>query len=141
MPKLATEHGAAPSRRLAHWVVGAMVVTPFAVLMLWLGLRTASTDAQRLDCLAQGGSVQVRQGLLRQGGPHLYLVESGHWSLITQGCRGEYRAQCLDDNPGVGALEHHLGQRVDVEYCDAHVVGYTVSGQRFRHGQPVSATQ
>lgn len=90
-----------------------MVVTPFAVLMLWLGLRTASTDAQRLDCLAQGGSVQVRQGLLRQGGPHLYLVESWCW-LRSPRDAGEYRAQCPGRQSRVGALEHHLGQRVDV---------------------------
>ena len=138
MQASATESVAARSRRFGYWVVGAMVVAPLALLVLWLGLRTASTDAQRLDCLAQGGAVQVRQGLLRQGGPHLYLVDSGRWSLITQGCRGKYRAQCLDDNPGVRALEQHMGQAVAVEYCDQHVVGYTVSGQRFRHNQPVS---
>ena len=130
-----TEPPARRSARVASWIVGGLVVAPLAALMLWLGLRTATSDERRLHCLDRGGRVENHQGVVRQGGPHLYWVEAERWSLLTPGCRGRYRAQCLSDNPGVRVLEQNLGQPVQVETCDGQVVGYTVAGQRFRHAQ------
>lgn len=117
-------------------LVAAAVAAPLGVLMLWLGLRTAASDERRLNCLDRGGAEAFHQGVVRQGGPHLYWVSGERWSLLTQGCRGKYRAQCLSENPGVQALEQNLGQPVQVQTCDGQVVGYTVAGQRFRHAQP-----
>jgi hypothetical protein len=126
------------STRAATWIVAGLVVVPLAASMIGLGLHTAASDARRLGCLDQGGAVQVHHGEIRQGGPHLYRVEGDRWSLITQGCRGKYRGQCLSDNPGVQALEQNLGQPVQVQTCDGQVVGYTVAGRRYRHAQPVA---
>jgi len=137
---VATDELPAPQCRTPRWLSGlvvAWVILPMAGLMLWLGLRTVGNDQDRLNCVASGGALRIQEGTLRRAGLHWYVVDE-RWTLVTQGCNGKYRLQCLRENPGVEALEQHLSERIEVEFCGPHVVGYTVAGRSFRHGQPLS---
>ena len=127
----------APSRRGA-WV-WALAIAPLVAFMAWLGLRTAGNDHERLNCLASGAPLSTQAGTLRRSGRYQMYLVNERWTLITPGCGGKYRLQCLRENPGVEALERHVGEPVQVEFCGTHVVGYTVAGQTYRDGQWVRA--
>jgi hypothetical protein len=116
-----------------------MVAAPIVFVMLVVGLNTASNDHERFNCLSTDTPVTIQTGTVgRVGQSQLYVVND-RWLRITLGCGGKYRLQCLRENPGVEALEQHMGKPVQVEFCGKHVVGYTVAGQSYRHGQPVAA--
>lgn len=103
--------------------------------MLVVGWRTTVNDHERLNCLSTDTPVTTQTGTLRQVSRYQMYVVNERWTRITLGCGGKYRLQCLRENPGVEALEQHVGEPVQVELCGTHVVGYTVAGQTFRHGQ------
>ncbi len=105
-----------------------------------LGLRTTASDQERLNCLATDKPVTTHTGTVGRMGQHQLYVVNERWLRITLGCGGKYRLQCLRENPGVEALEQHVGQPVQVEFCGKQVVGYTVGGQSYRYDQPL-ATQ
>lgn len=117
----------------------ALAAAPLVFLMLVVGLRTAANDHERLNCVEAGGALSTQTGTLRRvSRQQMYLVNE-RWIRITLGCGGKHRLQCLRENPGVEALEQHVGEPVQVDFCGTHVVGYTVAGQSYRHGQPVVA--
>jgi hypothetical protein len=117
--------------------VWALAAAPLVFLMLLVGLNTASKDRERLNCEASGTPITTQTGTLRRvSRQQMYLVNE-RWTRITLGCGGKYRQQCLRENPGIEALEQHVGQPVQVVFCGQQVVGYTVAGQTFRHGQRV----
>lgn len=123
---------------VSAWV-WALAAAPLVFLMLVVGLNTASNDHERLTCEASGMPITTQTGTLRRVSRQQMYVVNERWMRITLGCGGKYRLQCLRENPGVEALEQHVGEPVQVEFCGKHVVGYTVAGQTFRHGQPVAA--
>lgn len=118
------------------WLTGAVVALPMVCLMVWLGLRTENRDQARRACLAAGTPLRTLEGTLRSAGPDFYVVGE-RWTLISHGCNGKYRLQCLRQNPGVEALERHLGQPVQAQFCGPYPVGYRIAGQAYRLGQPV----
>jgi hypothetical protein len=117
----------------------ALAAAPLVFLMLVVGLNSASNDHERLNCEASGTPITTQTGTLRRVSRQQMYVVNERWMRITLGCGGKYRLQCLRENPGVEALEQHVGEPVQVAFCGKHVVGYTVAGQTFRHGQLVGA--
>lgn len=124
-------------RGVSRWV-WALVAAPLVLVMLVVGLNTASNDHERLNCLSTNTHVTTQTGTLRRVSRYQMYVVNERWTRITLGCGGKYRLQCLRENPGVEALEQHVGEPVQVEFCGKHVVGYTVAGRSYRHGQRVS---
>lgn len=112
---------------------------PLIGLLLMLGLRTAASDNERLNCLSTDTPVTTQAGNVGRVGQYQMYVVNERWLRITLGCGGKYRLQCLRENPGIEALEQHVGQPVQVEFCGHHAVGYTVGGQSYRYDQPVVA--
>jgi len=125
-------------RRVSAWV-WALLAAPLVFVMLVVGLNTASNDHERLTCLSTDTPVTTQTGTLRRVSRYQMYLVNERWTRITLGCGGKYRLQCLRENPGVEALEQHVGEPVQVEFCGKHVVGYTVAGRSYRHGQPVAA--
>jgi hypothetical protein len=118
------------------WVLG---LGPLIGLSLVVGLRTASSDHERLDCLSTDTPVTTQMGTVGRVGQYQLYVVNKRWLRITLGCGGKYRLQCLRESPGIEALEQHVGQPVQVEFCGPHAVGYTVGGLSYRYDQPVAA--
>ncbi len=106
---------------------------------------TWSTNLPRSRCYAAprfgagATPVTTQTGTLRRVSRYQMYVVNERWTRITLGCGDKYRLQCLRENPGVEALEQHVGEPVQVEFCGKHVVGYTVAGRSYRHGQRVGA--
>lgn len=125
-------------RGVSRWV-WALLAAPLVFVMLVVGLNTASNDRERLNCLSTGTPITTQTGTLRRVSRYQMYLVNDRWMRITLGCGGKYRLQCLRENPGVEALEQHVGEPVQVEFCGKHVVGYTVAGRSYRHGQPVGA--
>lgn len=115
----------------------ALLAAPLVFVFLVVGLNSAFNELDRLNCLSTGTPITTQAGTLRRVGRYQMYLVNDRWMRITMGCGGKYRLQCLRENPGVEVLEQHVGEPVQVEFCGKHVVGYTVAGQTFRHGQPV----
>lgn len=140
MRSVATDTPPKPQRsapRGVSYCAWAVAVAPLAFVMLVVGLNSASNDHERLNCEASGTPITTQTGTLRRVSRQQMYVVKERWMRITLGCGGKYRQQCLRENPGVEALEQHVGEPVQVAFCGKHVVGYTVAGQTFRHGQLV----
>lgn len=123
-------------RGVSRWV-WALLAAPLVFVFLVVGLNSAFNELDRLNCLSTGTPITTQAGTLRRVGRYQMYLVNDRWMRITMGCGGKYRLQCLRENPGVEVLEQHVGEPVQVEFCGKHVVGYTVAGQTFRHGQPV----
>lgn len=142
MRSVATDTPPQPQRHapqgVSRWV-WALAAAPLVFVMLVVGLNTASNDHERLSCLSTDTPVTTQTGTLRRVSRYQMYLVNERWTRITLGCGGKYRLQCLRENPGVEALEQHVDEPVQVEFCGKHVVGYTVAGRTYRHGQLVVA--
>jgi len=112
--------------------IPALFVIPIGLVMA-VALWKFSVDRDRtLACVGQGLASQTWvTGQLRQAGPDFFL-QADRWRLLVRGCHGKTRMQCLQNNPGISALERNLGQTILVQFCGMDAVVYEVEGQTFR---------
>ncbi|MBB1076455.1 hypothetical protein HUU62_18765 [Rhodoferax sp. 4810] len=101
-------------------------------LIFVMALWKVSDDRHQAQACA-GQSLEHKTwvtGRLRQAGPDFFL-QADRWRLLTRGCHGKTRLQCLQNNPGIASLERNLGQSISVQFCEDHAMVYQVGGQRF----------
>lgn len=89
-----------------------------------------SERAAATSCVKGAGEMRVVEGVIRQAGDKLY-VQSQRWQWLDIACPAKGHVQCLQNNPGIEALENHVGQAVRAEFCGDHPIAYTVTGRRF----------
>ena len=108
-------------------VIGGLIVL---VVGTWIALKQGQSRPPDA-CAAPGRPITRVEGVVRRAGSD-FFVQSTQWHRISGVCPdGRHREACLQRNPGVRALEIHLGKPVTVEFCLGQAVSYTLDRHRY----------
>ncbi len=113
--------------KLVGFVIGGLIVL---LVGTWIELKSGQSRVPDA-CAAPNAPITQVDGVVRRAGSD-FFVQSTQWQRISGVCpEGRHREACLQRNPGVRALEAHVGKPVTVEFCLGQPVSYTLDRHRF----------